>query len=83
MSGATDLQGHTGATQSARWCRQIIRNSSEKVLDEVQFTEMTNVFQIWPRRGIKPLFSTEGHPTIKQRVLSDTSLFTNFTVAAI
>lgn len=61
MSGATDSQGRTGATPSARQCRQIIRNSSEKVLDEVQITEMTNAFQIWPRSSIKPSFSTEGH----------------------
>lgn len=82
MSGATDLQGRTGATPSARQCRQIIRNTSEKVLDEVQITEMTNAFQIWPRSSIKPSFSTEGH-LLLNNVLSDTSLFTNFTVAAI
>lgn len=51
----------TGAAPSARQRRQIIRNSSEKVLDEVQITGMTNAFQIWPSSSLKPSFSTEGH----------------------
>lgn len=54
VSGATGLQGHSGAIPSARQCRQIIKNSSEEVLDEVQITEMTNAFQIWPRSSSKP-----------------------------
>jgi len=83
MSGATDLQGLTGATSSPRQCRQIIRNSAEKVLDEVQITEMTNAFQIWPRSGIKAFIFNSKAPTSQQHVLSDTSLFTNFAIAAI
>lgn len=58
-SDATDLQYHNGATPNARQCRQIIRNSSEKVLDEIQITGITNAFWIRPRVRIEPSISTE------------------------
>lgn len=66
--GATDLQEHSGAIPRARQCRQIIKNSSEEVLDEVQITEMTNAFQIWPGSSSKPSFPTEGHQPLNSEV---------------